>query len=428
MFEANLRNDASSKFAKGNRSALFPSFSLGWRISEEKFFEKLKEHISSLKLRTSWGLVGNNRIDNYQYLSSVTVSPKYNFGNVVVNGASFAAVNTDIKWETTSMFDLGIDVGFFDNALNITADYFNNVTRDILIGLPVPGMFGGGSPVQNAGKVRNRGWEVNLNYRFKTGQVEHFISGNVSDAANEVVDTRGVEWINGADVNTIIKEGYPINSYYAYRVNGIFQNDEEVAQGPWLDGITPKPGDLRYVDKNNDGLVKESDDRFILGDNFPHYTYGFSYGFTWKGFDFSMFWQGVGRRNVWLRGESVEAFHNNNEGPVFDFHLDRWTPNNPDASYPRLTVGAESTNNAAKSNFWIQDGSYLRLKNAQIGYTFPKEWLKKVYVKNLRIYLSGQNLFTLSHIKGGWDPETTDGGGRIYPVSRVISMGLNIKF
>ena len=225
-----------------------------------------------------------------------------------------------------------------------------------------------------------------------------------------------------------IKEGYPINSYYAYRVNGIFQNDEEVAQGPWLDGITPKPGDLRYVDKNNDGLVKESDDRFILGDNFPHYTYGFSYGFTWKGFDFSMFWQGVGRRNVWLRGESVEAFHNNNEGPVFDFHLDRWTPNNPDASYPRLTVGAESTNNAAKSNFWIQDGSYLRLKNAQIGYTFPKEWLKKVYVKNLRIYLSGQNLFTLSHIKGGWDPETTDGGGRIYPVSRVISMGLNIKF
>lgn len=196
---------------------------MGWRVSEERFFEKLKEHVSSLKLRTSWGLVGNNRIDNYQYLSSVTVSPKYNFGNTIVNGASFAAVNTDIKWETTAMFDLGIDVGFLNNSLNITADFFNNVTRDILIGLPVPGMFGGGSPVQNAGKVRNRGWELNMNYRFKTGQVEHFVSGNVSDAANEVIDTRGVEWINGADVNTIIKEGYPINSYYAYRVNGIFQ-------------------------------------------------------------------------------------------------------------------------------------------------------------------------------------------------------------
>lgn len=428
LFEFNLRDDASSKFAKGNRSALFPSFSLGWRISEEKFFEKIKDYVSSLKLRTSWGLVGNNRIGDYQYLSSVSVTPSYNFGNTIVNGASFAAVNTDIRWETTAMFDLGVDIGLFNNSLNITADFFNNKTRDILIQLPVPGVFGGGNPVQNAGKVRNRGWEVNLSYRFKTGPVEHFISGNVSDAVNEVVDTKGVEWINGADVNTIIKEGYAINSYYAYRWNGIFQNEKEVAAGPWLDGVTPKPGDLRYVDKNNDGLIKESDDRFILGDNFPHYTYGFSYGFTWKGLDFSMFWQGVGRRNVWLRGESVEAFHNNNEGPVFDFHLDRWTPNNPDASYPRLTVGAESTNNAAKSNFWIQDASYLRLKNAQIGYTLPKKWMDKVHIQNLRIYVTGENLFTLSHIKGGWDPETTDGGGRIYPVARVISMGLNVKF
>lgn len=142
LFEANLRDDASSKFAKGNRSALFPSFSLGWRISEEKFFEKIKDYVSSLKLRTSWGLVGNNRIGDYQYLSSVSVSPAYNFGNTIVNGASFAAVNTDIKWETTAMFDLGVDIGLFNNTLNITADFFNNVTRDILIQLPVPGVFG----------------------------------------------------------------------------------------------------------------------------------------------------------------------------------------------------------------------------------------------------------------------------------------------
>lgn len=427
LFEFNLRDDASSKFAKGNRSALFPSFSLGWRISEEKFFKKAKKYVSSLKVRTSWGLVGNNRIGDYQYLSSVSVTPAYSFGNKIVNGASFAAVNTGIRWETTAMYDLGVDIGMFNNSLNITADFFNNLTRDILIQLPVPGVFGGGNPVQNAGKVRNTGWEVNLSYRFKTGTVEHFISGNISDAVNEVVDTHGVEWINGADVNTIIKEGYAINSYYAYRCNGIFQNEKEVSAGPWLAGVTPKPGDLRYVDKNNDGLIKESDDRFILGDNFPHNTYGFSYGFTWKGIDFSMFWQGVGRRNVWLRGESVEAFHNNNEGPVFDFHLDRWTPDNPDASYPRLTVGAESTNNAAKSNFWIQDASYLRLKNAQIGYTLPKKWMDKVHIQNLRIYVTGENIFTVSHIKGGWDPETTDGSGRIYPVARVISMGLNIK-
>lgn len=428
LFEANLRDDVSSKFAKGKRAALFPSFSLGWRISEETFFENIKEYVSSMKLRSSWGLVGNNRIDDYAYMSAVTVFQQYNFGNTIVNGATFGTSNSEIKWETTNMFNVGLDLGFFDNSLTITADYFNNMTRDILIRLPVPGMFGVGSPYQNAGKVKNYGWELAANYRFKTGDFEHSVSGNVSDSRNEVIDTKGVQWINGADVNTIIREGYPVNAYYAYRSNGYFRNVDEVAAGPWLAGITPKPGDIRYLDKNNDGLVKEDDDRFILGDNFPHFTYGINYGFTWKGLDFSMFWQGVGRRNVWLRGESVEAFHNNNEGPVFDFHLDRWTPENPDAAYPRLTVGSESANNAAKSDFWIQDGSYLRLKNAQIGYTFPTRMMNKLSVKYLRVYLSGQNLLTFSHVKGGWDPETSDGGGRIYPVSRVISMGLNIKF
>lgn len=433
LFEANLRDDMSSKFAKGNRSALFPSFSLGWRISEEKFFEGARDYVSSLKLRGSWGLVGNNRIDNYQYLSTVSVTPGYNFGSNIVNTAGFGTANTDMKWETTRMADIGVDLGLFDNALTVTADFFHNMTRDILVALPVPGIYGGGAPIQNAGKVKNYGWEVAATYRFKTAGIEHTISGNVSDSRNEVVDTKGVQWINGTDVNTIIREGYPINSYYAYRSDGFFQNEAEVAKGPHLDGITPKPGDIRYIDKSGpggkrDGVIKEDDDRFILGNNFPHYTYGFSYAFNWKGIDFSMFWQGVGRRSVWLRGESVEAFHNNNEGPVLDFHQDRWTPANPNATYPRLTIGSESANNAAKSDFWIQDGSYLRLKNLQLGYTLPERWMSKAHIKDLRIYVSGQNLFTHSHIKGGWDPETTDGGGRIYPVSRVISLGMNIKF
>lgn len=433
LFEANLRDDMSSKFAKGNRSALFPSFSFGWRISEENFFENLRPYIPSLKLRGSWGLVGNNRIDNYQYMSAVSVAPGYSFGNTIVNTASFNAANVDMKWETTRMANIGADVSLLNNSLTLSADFFHNMTRDILIALPVPGLYGSGAPIQNAGKVKNYGWELALNYRFKTVGIEHFITANVSDSRNEVVDTEGTEWINGADVNTIIREGYPINSYYAYRSDGFFQNDEEVAAGPHLDGITPKPGDIRYIDKSGpggkrDGVVKEDDDRFILGNNFPHYTYGFSYGFNWKGIDFSMFWQGVGQRSVWLRGESVEAFHNNNEGPVLDFHIDRWTPTNPNATYPRLTVGTESANNAAKSDFWIQDGSYLRLKNIQLGYTLPQKWTRKACIQDLRIYVSGQNLFTHSNIKGGWDPETTDGGGRIYPVAKVVSLGVNVKF
>ncbi|NDV82617.1 TonB-dependent receptor [Bacteroides sp. 51] len=430
LFEANLRYDVSSKFVKGNRGGWFPSLSGGWRISEEAFYGNMKNYVSSMKLRGSWGLVGNNRIDDYAYMSAVGVAPGYNFGSNVVNVANFAVANPDIKWETTSMIDLGIDLGFFDNSLNVTVGYFNYTTNDILIKLPVPGTYGVAKegPVQNAAKVRNQGWEVSANYRFKTGNVEHTVAGNLSDSKNEVLDTRGEYWINGTDVNTIIREGYAMNSYYAYRSNGFFQNEQEVAAGPWLDGITPKPGDIRYLDKNNDGLVKEDDDRFILTDNFPHLTYGFSYGLKWKGFDLSMFWQGVGRRNVWLRGESMEAFHNNNEGPVFDFHLDRWTPENPGATYPRLTVGSESANNAAKSDFWIQDAAYLRLKNLQIGYTLPKEWLSRFFIKDLRVYLTGQNLLTFTDLKGGWDPETSDGGGRIYPVSKVYSVGLNVKF
>ena len=429
LLEFNIRNDYSSFFAKGNRSGVFPSFSAGWRISEEKFWSVLKPYVPSLKIRGSWGLVGNNRIGAYQYMQTVSVKNGISFGDKLAQTAEFASANPDLKWETTRMANIGFELGLLNNDLNITFDCFNNRTKDILVNLPVPGLFGNGAPIQNAGKVETRGWELSVNYRLKTGPVVHNFAGNISDSFNEVIDTRGTEIIGGSDVQTIIKEGYPLYSYYAYRSDGFFQNEEECQKGPHLEGITPKPGDIRYLDKNGDGVIKPDDDRFIVGNDFPRYTFGFTYGLEYKGFDFSMMWQGVGRRNKWMRGESVEAFHNNNEGPVMDFHQDRWTPNNPDATYPRLTMGAESANNAAKSDFWIQDAKYLRLKNAQIGYTFPQQWMKKLYVKNLRIFASVQNPLTFTKMKGGWDPEYTgDGSGRAYPVARVYSFGLNVKF
>lgn len=429
LLEFNIRNDYSSYFAKGNRSGVFPSFSAGWRISEEKFWSVLKPYVPSLKIRGSWGLVGNNRIGAYQYMQTVSVKNGISFGDKLAQTAEFASANPDLKWETTRMANIGFELGLLNNDLNITFDCFNNRTKDILVNLPVPGLFGNGAPIQNAGKVETRGWELSVNYRLKTGPVVHNFAGNILDSFNEVIDTRGTEIIGGSDVQTIIKEGYPLYSYYAYRSDGFFQNEEECQKGPHLEGITPKPGDIRYLDKNGDGVIKPDDDRFIVGNDFPRYTFGFTYGLEYKGFDFSMMWQGVGRRNKWMRGESVEAFHNNNEGPVMDFHQDRWTPNNPDATYPRLTMGAESANNAAKSDFWIQDAKYLRLKNAQIGYTFPQQWMKKLYVKNLRIFASVQNPLTFTKMKGGWDPEYTgDGSGRAYPVARVYSFGLNVKF
>lgn len=430
LAEFNIRNDYSSYFAKGNRSGVFPSVSLGWRISQEKFWGAAADYVPELKLRGSWGYVGNNRIGAYNYMQTVSVSNGISFGDKLAETAWFASANPDIKWETTRMANIGLEIGLLrDNNLNITFDYFNNRTRDILVNLPVSGIFGNGAPIQNAGVVSTYGWELAVNYRFQTGIVSHSISANVSDSQNKVIDTKGTETIDGYDVNTIIKEGYPLYSYYALKSDGFFQNEEECRKGPYLDGITPKPGDIRYVDKDGDGVVKYDDDRFVVGNNFPRYLYALSYGLEVKGFFFSMMWQGVGQRSLWMRGEAVEAFHNNNEGPVLDFHIDRWTPNNPDASYPRLTMGSESSNNAAKSDFWIQDASYLRLKNAQIGYQFPDKWMKAIHFKELRIYASVQNALTISKMKGGWDPEyNADGSGRAYPVARVWSLGLNVKF
>lgn len=428
LLEFNVRNDYSSYFAKGNRSGIFPSLSAGWRISSEKFWDKIRNYIPSLKLRASYGLVGNNRISAYSYMQTVTVSQGTSFNNIPVNTVSFASANPDIKWEKTAMTDIGFDMGLLRNNLNITFDWFYNRTSDILFGLPVPGIFGNGAPIQNAGVVDTSGWELSLSYLFKTGPVNHHISGNISDSWNKVVDIDGTQQINGSDVTTILIEGYPMNSYYAYRTDGYFQNEEECAAGPVPDGITVKPGDIRFVDKNNDGRIN-AEDRFVLGNDFPRYLFSLTYGFEVKGFDFSMMWQGVGKRSKWMRGEAVEAFHNNNEGPVLDFHVDRWTPSNPDASYPRLTRGSESANTMLGSDFWIRDAKYLRLKNVQIGYTFPKKWMSKVKVQNLRIYASIQNALTFSAMPGGWDPEYTgDGSGRAYPVARVFSLGLNVKF
>ena len=433
LAEFNIRDDYSSYFAKGNRSGIFPSFSLGWRISQEDFWDNIRPVIPSLKLRGSWGLVGNNRIGAYRYMQTVSVTQGINFGGQLAPTAWFSSVDPGIKWETTRMADLGLDMGLLKNDLNLSFDVFSNRTRDILVQLPVPGMFGNGAPTSNAAVVDSFGWEFSANYHFKTGAVHHNIAANVSDSWNNVVDTKGETLYYGYDVVSVIKENYPLYSYYALRSNGFFQSDEEAAAAPHLEGVVPRAGDIRYIDKpdadgNTDGVIND-DDRFVVGNDFPRYTFGFNYGLQWKGFFFSAFLQGVGMRSRWMRGEAVEAFHNNNEGPVHDFHIDRWTPVNTDATYPRLTMGSESTNNATKSDFWIQDAAYLRVKNVQMGYDFQGDWLKAIRLQNLRAYVSVENALTFSKMKGGWDPEyNADGSGRAYPVARVWSVGLNVKF
>ncbi len=432
LFEANIRYDGSSRFSSENRWGVFPSVSAGWVVSEESFFEPLQDVVSFAKIRASWGQVGNQDInDLYGYQSLVSTSSNvYAFGSQSAQGAYYSVSNGNRTWETTTMKNLGVDFSFLNRKIDLSFDVFDNLTEDILLQLPVPAAYGLGQPFQNAGSVKNSGWEVSLGYKFNTGDFRHGVKFNLSDTQNIVKNFRGREYVNGSDVQTILKEGYPVNSYYALWSRGFYNSSEEVAQSATpIFATNVKPGDIRYVDRNNDGKIDYENDRFIFGNSFPRYTYGFTYDLTYKHWDFSFFIQGVGKRQQWLRGEIVEAFHNNNEGPVLENHLDRWTPNNLDASYPRLTVGAESVNNAARSDFYIHDAHYLRLKNAQLGYTLNKEDFPFAGIESLKIFATGFNLLTVSPLtKFGVDPENVDNNGRAYPVARVWSLGMNINF
>jgi len=327
--------------------------------------------------------------------------------------------------------------------LSVSFDYFDKRTNDILIDLPVAGTYGAGAPTQNAASVQNQGWEVSATYRLNTARgFNQTLTVNMADTRNLVRDTKGVETIRGGDATNIIREGYPINSYFGYRTNGFYQTTEEIANGPKPAFVTPgslRPGDIRYVDRNGDGVINQ-DDRYVLGNPFPRLTFGANYTATYKGFDLVVFVQGVGRRNLYIRGEGVEAFHNNWEN-VYKQHLDRWTPTNTDASYPRLTVGTASTNNNQGSDYWLRNGAYARLKNVQLGYTLPSALTTKAGIQQLRVFVSGQDLLTISHLRDiGFDPEISEfsesvglGGGvgssgRVYPSVRVTTLGLTVSF
>lgn len=456
LLEASFRYDGSSRFAAGRRWGFFPSVSAGWRVLEESFAAPLQRTFSDLKLRASLGQLGNQNIGLYRYLGTVTTSPgAYVFGGQAVPGAFFNAFNPNITWETATMGNVGLDAGLFKNALVLSVDYFDKRTRNILIDLPVAGTFGGGSPTQNAASVRNRGWEVALTYRMNTERgFNQSLTLNLADNLNTITSLNtlgnapGADVVRQGDVNNILREGFPIGSYFGYRANGFFQSAEQIAAGPtptFAAGGTLRPGDIRYVDRNGDGIINQ-DDRFVLGNPFPRYTFGATYTGTYKGFDLLVFAQGVGKRSLYLRGEAVEAFHNNWEN-AYSYHLDRWTPTNPGADYPRLTIGGASTNNNQVSDFWLRDASYVRLKNVQLGYTLPAELTGKAGIKRLRIYVSGQDLLTFSPLKKyGFDPEISEftesvgpgvtagavdgkvSSGRVYPSVRTASVGLDVSF
>jgi TonB-linked SusC/RagA family outer membrane protein len=439
--EFDFRLDASSKFAKSYRNAFFPSGTVGYRITEEDFMQNYRDKFGDLKLRASYGILGNQNVGEYQFLNTFGVSTDsfYSFNNLAQSTATINFANPDIRWERAATFNVGVDATFFKNALTVSADYFNKITRDILLPPVVPGTFGAGLPDYNAGEVQNRGWELNINYRLRTGAFNHSFAFNVADTKNKVLKLEGGDQLKSYDEMQIInKVGLPIGSYVGLVRDGYFQNLDDINNGPKPAGLNVQPGDNRYVDINKDGIIDDND-KFVLGNGFPRLTFGFTYNVAVKGFDLNLFLQGVGKRSMFVRGEQVEPFHVNYSQVIYQHQLDYWTPQNPDARYPRLAAsGSQSNENNFRrgSDMYLFDGSYLRVKNIQIGYTLPQGISKKIGMKKVRTYLTGQNVLTFSGMKF-IDPESTELGGNVtaggansgrsYPLPIYYGFGIDIS-
>ena len=431
LLEFNFRYDGSSRFAEGNRWGFFPSISGAWRISEESFMRDV-ETVDELKLRASWGTLGNQDIPLFGYTSIVELDEAHVFNNNLVPGAAVTALSDPgITWETTTIANVGVDVGLLDQRLELTADVYDKKTTDILTRINVPAQVGNlEGPITNLYSMSNRGFEIGASFRnFVGDDFNYRVGGNAAYVDNKV------DFLSGdlqLVTNTlwgpmhIIAEDHPVRSYYVLDAEGIFQSEEEVErhadQGP-----DTQPGDLKYRDVDENGVIN-SDDRIITGSSIPNWTYAFNVGVDFKGFDIAAFFQGV-------LGVDTYPTHNNayplyNGAGITREHLDYWTPENTDAAYPRIGLPRRGTQkNYQLSTFWLQDASYLRFKNLQIGYTIPVSISEKFSVRRVRAYLNAQNLYTWTSFDIS-DPEKQITQPNLfgYPTVATYSIGINVGF
>jgi len=443
--EFSFRYDGSSNFPKAGRWGFFPSVSGAWRLTQEDFMQGIKENIGELKLRASYGVLGNQNVGPYQYQTSYfNYANAYGFNNTIVGGAGFNLGNPQITWEKAATLNVGLDAVLLKKSLTVSFDVFDKTTKDILVPRDdVPALFGAGFPNYNAAEVRNRGWEVNVSYRLPGKLFTHTFNANLADNINELVNyTFGAreQVLRKEEFEFVRRVGLPITVYQGYRRDGYFQTMDDIAKFAKPASATVVPGDVRFKDKNGDGVIDDSD-KYILGNPFPRYTFGFTYTVTFKGFDVQLFVQGVGRRELMIRGELVEPFHFGYSGTMYKHQTDYWTPTNPDAKWPRLAeAGTPSNQNNYRtgSDIYLFDAAYARLKNVQIGYTLPVSLAQRARIKSARIYLTGQNLYTLTKLDF-IDPENTEFGnntsmgagansGRAYPLPVFYGAGLNITF
>ena len=437
LFSAIVRRDGSSAFGPENRFGYFPSGSLGWVISEEGFFNE-ESFMNFLKLRASYGIIGNDRIPANRFRSTLQGEGEYVFdGNILIGEAIGALSNPAIQWEEQKTLDIGLDMRMLDSRLSLTADYFKKRTENLLVDPPVSGILGSGapgsgSPTVNAGTVENEGFEFVLGWQDETeGDFSYNFSYNATFLRNEVLSVNnGVGFIPGGqfgigqDPPSRMESGMPLGYFYGLETDGIFQTQAEV--DAHATQANAAPGDLRFIDQNNDGVI-DVNDRTMIGNPIPDVTMGFNMSFNFKQFDFSAY------TFASLGNEIVRNYERNQKlVNKMNYVLGRWTGPGTSNTDPRVTTGA--TSNILFSDYYVEDGSFARIQNVQLGYSLPSENLEQVGISRLRFYASVNNLYTFTKYRG-YDPGASNGapiGGGIdqgfYPVPRTYLLGINLNF
>ncbi|MBR4564833.1 MAG: TonB-dependent receptor [Paludibacteraceae bacterium] len=442
IFQGSLRCDGSDKFGSNNRWGLFPSFSLGWNIAREAFWENVPDAFSAFKIRASWGLNGNDRISDFAYTSLIVSGSNYTFGRLdneaIITGVRQGRLaNADLKWETSRQTDIGLELGFLSNALTLNIDYFHKTTVDMLMPALLPSYVGIEQPWTNGGKMLNWGIEADLSYKFRVSSVNFALAGNITYLRNRLIDygnetgSSNLDNVQGVGVVSRAQNGEVYPFFYGYKTAGIFQTQAEVDayvndKGELLQP-NAHPGDVRFVDYNGDGKIND-DDRTKIGKGMPDITYSFSFNIEWQGIDLSLFFQGIGGNQVFDATRRPDLSLANQPAWI----LNRWTGPNTSNTIPRVTE-QDPNDNWRSSDLYIKPGSYLRLKSLQLGYSLPKKWMQTIHFQKIRVYFSAENLLTFTAYDG-YDPEIGSGGTSIgmdagcYPQSRTLSVGANIVF
>lgn len=439
LLQANIRRDGSSRFASDNRWATFPSFSAGWVISEESFMKKANlKWLSYLKLRASWGTLGNERIGSYypyQAAMAFSTALLHNGSNVVsdITAAQQDYAVRDISWETTETWDIGLDANFLDGRLWLTADFYRKDTKDMLLPVQIPGFIGYNSPNVNAGKMKTTGYDLEFGWRDQIGDFRYSAAVNLSDFVSTMGDMNGTQVLG----YRVKMEGSQFDEWYGFLSDGLFQTKEDLESSPKLNKNT-QLGDIKYKDISGpdgvpDGQISSEYDRVLLGGSLPRYMFGVNLNASYKGFDIGVVLQGVGSQKARITSMMVEGF--TNQWGDFPSELDGnyWSSlktdaENAAAKYPRLTYSNRSANYDQMSDYWLFNGRYLRLKNLTIGYTLPTELTQKLYMNKVRLYASGSDLLCWHNYPQGWDPERNAGSTAGYPITTSLLFGISVQF